>query len=122
MKTDAVPDGPAIIGIAEIENREVLEDLAEVISSETRQYGVVHTIACTAGVSMWALYDSTLFTPISSQSVFVPLDRHETKDKGRVLTRDILVVEGDLLGERVHILVNHWPSRSGDRLDRIVFE
>ena len=28
------PDGPAIIGIAEIENREVLEDLAEVIGSE----------------------------------------------------------------------------------------
>ncbi len=114
MKTDMAPDGPAIIGIAEIENRQVLEDLAEVISSETRQYGVVHyDCLYSRGVDVGFLYDSTLFTPISSQSVYVPLDRHETKDKGRVLTRDILVVEGDLLGERVHILVNHWPSRSG---------
>jgi len=32
-------------------------------------------------------------------------------------TRDILQVDGLLDGELVHVLVNHWPSRSGGEIE-----
>ena len=31
----------------------------------------------------------------------------------RVYTRDQLLVSGFLEGEEIHLIVNHWPSRSG---------
>ena len=49
---------------------------------------------------------------IESRAIQVPIfnDKNETD---RYYTRDILWVEGNLLGEKVHVFVNHWPSRRG---------
>ncbi|WP_343698134.1 hypothetical protein [Flavobacterium sp.] len=33
--------------------------------------------------------------------------------KNRVFTRDQLLVSGFLEDEEIHVIVNHWPSRSG---------
>ena len=51
-----------------------------------------------------------MFKPASSFAH--PL--HLTKDDGKPLyTRDQLLVSGELDGEMIHFIVNHWPSRLG---------
>ena len=56
------------------------------------------------------LYQEKYFQP--QQSRAIPLIIKDAKGE-RIFTRDILAVRGQLDGEEVHILVNHWPSRRG---------
>lgn len=105
-------NAPAILGVSEIENREVLEDLINDPLLIGYDYGIVHYHSPDArGIDVALLYQKKLFTPISTSS-------HELKiyddiSRDRVYTRDQLLVSGNLEGDLIHILVNHWPSRSG---------
>jgi exonuclease III len=104
---------PSLIGCCEIENRGVLEDLVKqnlVIDSD---YGIVHFDSPDKrGIDVALLYRKKHFKVTHSENI--PLLLHEDNDekKERVFTRDVLHVIGLLDGEEVHILVNHWPSRS----------
>ena len=73
LGTDVTPDGAAMVGLAEVENDNVLKDL----------------------IAQPELNVATESLP------------------GKRTTRDILYVYGVLGGDTVHILVNHWPSKSG---------
>ncbi len=101
------PDGLALLGVVEVENAAVLIDLAKTDSLVDRNYKVVHYQSPDArGIDVALLYNPKYFTEISSRPYNVTLpDKHPT--------RDILLVEGDLVGEKVYVLVNHWPSRRG---------
>ncbi len=105
-------NAPAILGVSEIENREVLEDLINDPLLIGYDYGIVHYHSPDArGIDVALLYQKKLFTPISTSS-------HELKiyddiSRDRVYTRDQLLVSGNLEDDLIHILVNHWPSRSG---------
>ena len=57
---------------------------------------------------MGLIYDKDQFTLESSRSA-----RLHTPQFPDLRTRDQLVVSGILAGERVHFIVNHWPSRLG---------
>ena len=110
--TEVSPDGPAIIGVAEIENDTVLRDLVNHPKLKPRGYQIVHYDSKDArGVDVGLLYNPRYFTPEASAPLFVELP-HGAKE-GRRFTRDVLWVKGKLDGETVHIYVNHWPSRSG---------
>lgn len=103
------PQGPAIIGVSEIENRTVLEDLIKTGELANRNYGIVHYDSPDRrGVDVGLLYDKNQFRVDTSTSVrlYVP-------EFPNMLTRDQLVVSGHLAGEPVHVIVNHWPSRLG---------
>lgn len=104
---DANPDGLALLGVAEIENETVLQDLIATDSLMARNYSYVHYQSPDErGIDVGLLYNPKYFTVISSRPHHVTLpNRHPT--------RDILVVTGDLVGDTVTVLVNHWPSRSG---------
>jgi hypothetical protein len=56
------------------------------------------------------LYNPKYFTVENSAPLYVQLPGGS---KDAYYTRDILWVQGKLDGERVHVYVNHWPSRSG---------
>ena len=105
-------NSPAILGVSEIENREVLEDLVNDSLLLQKDYGIVHYNSPDArGIDVALLYQKKLFTPVSTSS-------HELKifddiSRNRVYTRDQLLVSGKLEGDLIHIIVNHWPSRSG---------
>jgi hypothetical protein len=105
-------NSPAIIGVSEVENREVLEDLVNDSLLQNRDYGIIHYHSPDArGIDVAMLYQKKLFTPISTSS-------HELKifddlTGKRVYTRDQLLVSGELDGDLIHVIVNHWPSRSG---------
>ncbi|MCB9233246.1 MAG: endonuclease/exonuclease/phosphatase family protein [Bacteroidia bacterium] len=109
LGTSTSPDGVAILGLSEIENRFVLEDLVKMPAIADRNYQIVHHDGPDErGVDCALIYNPKYFTLESSQSV-----RLRFKDAPEDKTRDQLVVTGTLMGERIHVLVAHWPSRRG---------
>lgn len=110
LGTDITPDGLACLGVAEVENIGVLEDLVKEPLIADRNYQIIHFDSPDKrGIDVALLYNPTLFTPISSKP-YPLLIEIEGKRK---YTRDVLLVNGTLKGEEINILVNHWPSRSG---------
>lgn len=109
---DVSNNSPAVIGLAEVENREVVEDLANDDALYKEDYGIVHFDSPDArGIDVALMYKKALFSPID-------VSNHELKiyddiTRKRVYTRDQLLVSGKLDGELIHIIVSHWPSRSG---------
>ena len=103
-----VPTGPVILGVSEVENRRVLEDLVKQKEISQRHYGIIHFDGPDKrGVDVALLYNPRYFRVINARSVHVELPNHHP-------TRDILYVSGILdLTDTLHILVNHWPSRRG---------
>lgn len=102
--------GLSVLGVAEIENRKVLEDLVIQPSLKNRNYQIVHYDSPDArGVDVGLLYNPSHFTPVYSQ----PIPLINFNDGNIQRTRDVLYVKGVLDSDTLHILVNHWPSRSG---------
>ena len=111
LGTDLTPDGVAILGVSEIENRLVLEDLVKEPVIAGRHYQIVHFDSPDRrGIDVGLLYQPKYFKVTGSASL--PLMIYGS-DGERVYTRDILYVSGLLDGEPLHVLVNHWPSRRG---------
>lgn len=109
--TELNPDGPALLGVAEVENDTVLNDLVKQPSIAKRNYKIVHYDSKDIrGVDVGLLYNPKYFVVEASDKLFVQLPGGS---KDAYFTRDILWVKGKLDGETIHIYVNHWPSRSG---------
>lgn len=107
--TDLSPIGVAILGVSEIENRQVLEDLVKEPSIANRNYAIVHYDSPDRrGVDVGLIYQPSVFQVTSSRSTRVYVE-----DRADFKTRDQLLVSGLFDGELIHVIVNHWPSRSG---------
>lgn len=105
-------NSPAIIGVCEVENREVLEDVVNDSLLRDKDYGIVHYHSPDArGIDVALLYQKKLFTPTSTSSHELKI--FDNQSGKRVYTRDQLLVSGELEGDLIHVIVNHWPSRSG---------
>ncbi len=104
--TDFVPTGPIIMGLAEIEDRRVLEDLVKQPEIANRHYQIIHFEGPDhRGIDVALIYNPLFFRPLTAYPVHVPTP---------FPTRDILVVKGILdHSDTLTILVNHWPSRWG---------
>ncbi|WP_345077154.1 endonuclease/exonuclease/phosphatase [Nemorincola caseinilytica] len=108
--TDVTPDGAAVIGLVEIENSTVLADLVAQKEIKHRNYKYCwFPTPDERGISTAMLYNPKYFKLIAAETLPVPL---ETIGQKRP-TRAVLHVYGVLAGDTVHILVNHWPSKSG---------
>lgn len=110
---DVTKNTPVVLGVAEIENRRVLEDLVNHPKLLPKDYGIVHYDSPDRrGIDVALLYQKSIFRPIntSAHELFIYEDNDTKKRK---YTRDQLLVSGLLDGDKVHIIVNHWPSRSG---------
>ncbi|WP_037318714.1 endonuclease/exonuclease/phosphatase family protein [Salegentibacter sp. Hel_I_6] len=104
---------PEIIGICEIENRQVLEDLINEPILQEYNYGIVHYDSPDRrGIDVALLYRKDIFRLENSVSHELVIYNSSEPNK-RVYTRDQLVVSGAIDGEKMHFIVNHWPSRSG---------
>lgn len=109
--TDITPAGPALIGVAEIENDTVLNDLIRHPLIQQRHYRMIHYDSRDPrGIDVALLYNPKFFIPEKAENLFVSLPGNS---KEVYFTRDILYVKGQLAGEPVHVYVNHWPSRRG---------
>jgi len=105
-------NSPAIIGVSEVENRQVLVDLVNDPQLLSKDYGIVHFDSPDKrGIDVALLYQKALFRPIETSSHELLI--YDDSSRERVYTRDQLLVSGELDGDLIHIIVNHWPSRSG---------
>jgi endonuclease/exonuclease/phosphatase family metal-dependent hydrolase len=106
------PNGLAVLGLAEVENRSVVDDLVKNKAIAGRNYQVVHEDSPDRrGIDVALLYDPTRFEVTAHRSYFLDLGTTENGDT--IFSRDQLLVSGVLEGEVVHVIVAHWPSRSG---------
>ncbi len=101
---------PALIGLAEVENRDVLEDLIHMRGLRKREYEIVHDDGQDPrGIECALLYRPDLFKYKSHE--YVPISDPVDPD---YLYRGILHVHGKGPdGSSLHIFMNHWKSRSG---------
>lgn len=100
---------PHILGVAEVENKKVLTDLAAQPLLSKAAYEIVHYDSPDErGIDVALLYNGKTFELLHSEPVPVYLvDENGLRDT----TRDILYVHGRIAGFEVNIYVNHWPSR-----------
>lgn len=119
MAREYCPEGPAVLGVSEIENRTVLEDLVKAPSISSAGYKIVHYDSPEArGVDVALLYNPKLFKVTSSHPYAFTLP-----NKSYFKSRDQLLVSGLLMGEPVNIIVCHWPSRrNGEKASRYLRE
>ena len=105
---------PDIMGLCEIENRRVVEDLVTQPALAKNRYQIVHFDAPDRrGIDVGLIYKPQVFVPFHTK----PLPLNNPQDTS-FKTRDILYVKG--LFQRkdtLHIFVNHWPSRRGGKED-----
>jgi hypothetical protein len=104
----ATPDGPAIIGLAEINSKWVLNDIIHHPSLAKRNYRYVHYDSKDSrGIDVALLFNPKYFNVDTSSALQVKIESN-----GKYYySRDILWVKGNLNGETIYVYVNHWPSR-----------
>lgn len=94
-----------ILGLCEVENLSVLQDLNR--SFAKRDYDIIHYDSPDErGIDNVLLYDKSRFRVLKSKPI-----RNSLNGKDR--TRDILYVLGQFQSDTLHIFVNHWPSNYG---------
>ena len=96
-----------VLGLSEVENAMVLEDLNS--AYKERNYKIIHFDSPDErGIDNALLYDPNYFKVITSRPIPNTLP-------GGDKTRDILYVKGSYADELIHLFVNHWPSNYGGR-------
>lgn len=111
----------AVLGVSEIENRHVLEDLVSQPEIADANYRFVHYEGPDRrGVDVALLYRPNQFKVLESKSI--PFDFNSNiefslneEEKTQFRTRDILMVRGMLGNEMFAIFVAHLPSRIGGK-------
>ena len=116
---DEAGDLPALVGLAEVENRMVVSQLVRKTILEELGYGYIHRESPDErGIDVALLYRKDCFRPLAVDSLRIP----------GIVTRDILYVRmqqrfeipgqagNDIVGadrESVHVFVVHFPSKRG---------
>lgn len=100
---------PEVVGLVEIENQTVLEDLINAGKLNGQGYAIIHEESPDyRGIDVALIYRKDAFAEISHETLPVVFP-----DDPQFKTRDILHVTGKMRNKIVHIFVNHWPSRIG---------
>jgi len=101
---------PSLIGVAEIENRSVLEDLISTPPLSNYNYGIIHYESPDLrGIDTALLYNKDVYKPTYNKAISTNL----YKEGQKIHTRDILWSTGYFMDEKIHLFINHWPSRRG---------
>lgn len=111
MGTDVLPAsvGCAIIGVSEVENSKVLDDLTAQPALAARGYKYCHIEGPDRrGIDCALLYNPKLFTVRDVK--LHPYVQSLEKDSA-YYTRGFLTVSGTLADENLTVIVNHLPSR-----------
>ena len=105
---------PEVIGLCEIENRLVLEDLIKKTALKKYPYRIIHKESPdNRGIDVGFLYRKDRFTPIEYDAIAISFPFDDNRP-----TRDILYVKGiNNFKDTLHFFVNHWPSRWGGQLE-----
>ena len=104
--------GCDIIGLAEVENRFVLNDLLGQTALKKEGYQIIHRESQDfRGIDVAIMYKADAFKPYHSTFITVHLP-----DTSRT-TREVILSSGTLAnGDTLHVMMNHWPSRYGGQM------
>ena len=101
---------PTIIGVSEVENRNVLEDIASQEKLIPANYQICHYDGPDArGVDVAFFYRPDQFKYEGSKSIKAQIPGARENFR----TRDLLAMWGEIDGEDFFFIVSHWPSRRG---------
>ncbi len=102
---------PIVIGVSEIENRSVLEDLISQPKLKGANYRICHYDSPDArGVDVAFLYRPDVFKIQGSDNI-----KLHVEGLPNFRTRDLVVMWGTIEDEPFYFLVSHWPSRLGGK-------
>jgi endonuclease/exonuclease/phosphatase family metal-dependent hydrolase len=106
---------PALLGLAEVENAAVLRDFCEKTALEKRGYAFVHFDSPDErGIDVALLYQKSAFKVFHSEALRIDIPAEIAPGDPNPATRDILLVSGIFhKKDTLHLLVAHFPSRSG---------
>ncbi len=111
-----------VLGISEVENRLVIEDLVSQPELLPARYEIVHYDGPDRrGVDVALLYRPDQFEYIDSRSIPFSFEDTEVpitlskEEQDYFRTRDILMVHGKIAGEDFAVYVTHLPSRIGGK-------
>lgn len=103
---------PELIGLCEVENRWVIQQLIYNTGLSGLNYQLVHFESDDKrGIDVALLYRKNSFTPLHSGPIKL------SKAAEDFFTRDALYVKGIIHSDTVHLFVNHWPSKRGGSLE-----
>ncbi|MFM1876595.1 MAG: hypothetical protein RL266_2332 [Bacteroidota bacterium] len=106
ISTDGLPE---VIGVCEVENRQVVEDLFGTDSLVKGRFKVIHEESADArGIDVALAYNSELLSELHHEKI-----RYSFSFEPETTTRDILYAKLLSCGDTLHFFVNHWPSRRG---------
>ncbi|MBQ9462611.1 MAG: endonuclease/exonuclease/phosphatase family protein [Bacteroidales bacterium] len=113
----------AVLGVSEIENRHVLEDLVAEPEIAAANFQIVHYDGPDRrGVDVGLLYRPEVFNLIATESIpftFTPSridwSQWTREEMDAFKTRDVLLARGTIGGEMFGIFVAHLPSRLGGK-------
>ncbi|NLJ07249.1 MAG: endonuclease [Sphingobacteriales bacterium] len=105
---------PELIGLEEIENQRVLEDLIRLTPLKNAGYEIIHKESPDyRGIDVALLYRKKFFKPIYYEFIQV-----KNVSDTSFRTREILFAKGIVnKKDTLHIFVNHWPSRRGGQTE-----
>lgn len=111
--------GPDLLGVCEVENKPVLEQLRSAIQAKLsgRKYAVAHAdTRDRRGIDIAFVYDKALFEAPANE-------RFQHVVMRRTATREILQVGFKTKGKgnKFTVFGNHWPSRSGGRYESAAY-
>ena len=96
-----------VLGLCEIENMTVLNDLNRAYGG--RNYNIVHYESPDKrGIDNALMYDENRFLVLESRPIPNILNNGNK-------VRDILYVKGEYRNEILHLFINHWPSNYGGK-------
>ena len=103
-------EAPELIGLCEIENLKVLEDITNNTALSKIDYGIVHKDSPDKrGIDVAILYRKDHIKPLNYQAITVNLGGESERPTRDILYFKCLAEKSDTL----HFFVNHWPSRWG---------
>lgn len=100
---------PEIIGLCEVENKAVLQDLIYNTPLSKYPYGIVHQDSPDQrGIDVAILYRKDKVDTLGSRFLRVSFDWNK-----HLKTRDIAYLHAKIGQDTLHFFINHWPSRRG---------
>jgi predicted extracellular nuclease len=106
--------GPDVLGLCEIENRQVVELLVASLAPLGRKYEIVHKDSPSdRGIDTALIYDAKVFDLVDKKFHFV--DSDNTRD---IVEAELKRVGSGADGKSLYVFVNHWPSRGNDEWQR----
>ncbi|NJO92511.1 MAG: endonuclease, partial [Chloroflexia bacterium] len=108
IKSININELPELVGLVEVENKKVVEELVNSNNLKGGDYGIVHEESPDArGIDVALIYRKPEFKYLKHEKIDVKFDFEP-----ETTTRDILYVKGQLTNnEMLHVFVNHWSSR-----------